>query len=288
MADLTRFDFHALRFTKSLSIMAMSNEEIGQYILLLCEAWLGGRNTTLPNDPEILARLARCKKVSDKVLTMFPVVEEGIRRNETLFGEWMATTERLGTASAAGRKGNDIRWAANRVAIATQSDSDGAARETFIAQTRPDQTDSDQTSPNQSTSFGQGTFKNIAIQYSSYFGVHHSKSKKHLERYQKACSQYGEERVLEYFQRWVQTAGWLKEKHDSNGLNFFWRPMEEIAEGDEVRIAREQKQNEPEVPAERVVEAMVGSLSERTHAVTGLLEAIKKQKEFEEAHKDEI
>ena len=251
MADLTRFDFHALRFTKSLSVMAMSNDEIGQYTLLLCEAWLGGRNTTLPDDPELLARLARCKKVSDKVLAMFPVIEPGLRRNETMYGEWMATTERLGIASVAGRRGNEIRWGANRGAITTPSTSEERPSESFIAQTRPDQIDSNQTSPNQSTSFGQGTFKNIAIQYSSYFGVHHSKSKKHLERYQKACSQYGEDKVLEYFQRWAETAGWLKEKRDTNGLNFFWRPMEEIAEGDTLRIAREQdekKKQEPEIP----------------------------------------
>lgn len=285
MADLTRFDFHALRFTKSLSIMAMSNDEIGQYTLLLCEAWLGGRNTTLPDDPEILARLARTKKISEKVLAMFPVIDTGLRRNETLFSEWMATTERLGTASAFGRKGNEMRWGGDRVPMGSRQAGDKEPKEIFIAQTRPDQTEPNQNQTD-TEAFSSGTFKTIAIRYSSYFGVHHSKGKKHLERYQTACRKYGENQVLDYFDRWAQTAGWLKEKRDTNGLNFFWRPLEEIAEGDELRVARENP--EPEVPKETVTAAMSSSVSERTSEVSEKLEAIRKQKEFDDAHKDEI
>ena len=219
MADLTRFDFHALRFIQSDSIAAMSNEEVGQYTLLLAEAWLSGKDATLPDNLEILARKARCKKVSDRVLAMFPIVqtEWGPRRqNETLHAEWVSTTTRIELASEMGRRGNEVRWGANRGAMGGRLE----INRDVVAQTEPTQIDSNQTKPT-SSEHGQSTFKTIALRYSSHFGGHHSHSKKHIEKYQIACQKYGEDKVLEYFERWAEGSKWLKEKRDSNGLNFF-------------------------------------------------------------------
>jgi len=109
MGDLTRFDFHALRFTKSEHVQAMSDAEVGQYILLLCEAWLLQKDASLPMDMVYLARIARAKKVATKVLDQFPQVETqwGQRlQNPTLLEEWRAATAR----SNGGRKAVAVRW----------------------------------------------------------------------------------------------------------------------------------------------------------------------------------
>ena len=73
--DLTRFDFHAKRIYFSESVRAMSAEEVGQYLLLLIEAWMGGKDTTLPKDSVYLAQLARVKEVSPHVMNQFHLVE---------------------------------------------------------------------------------------------------------------------------------------------------------------------------------------------------------------------
>ena len=286
MADLTRFDFNAFRFTKSFSIRQMSNEEIGQYILLLSEAWLGGKETSLPDNPDILASLARCKKISDKVLAMFPLVETEtgpVRRNDTLYAEWMATQERLGLAKEYGRRGGEAKKAAFREPLGSLETPSRVP----LPNTRPDQTDSYQPNPI-SNSFGQSTFKNIAIQYSSFFSIHHSKGKKHLERYQTACSKYGEDRVLEYFQRWAKASSWLKEKRDTNGLNFFWKPLEEMVEGDELRVARDKEEQKDEVSESELEKAMVTDRAERQKQIAEELKQAQVQREFEEANRDVI
>jgi hypothetical protein len=87
--------------------------------------------------------------------------------------------------------------------------------------------------------FGFGSFKNIAIHYSAAFGISHSHNKKHIDKYSLACNMYGEERVLDLFDRWSKSAdvSWLRDKKDNNGLNLFWRPLEEMAAGED--LARE-------------------------------------------------
>jgi uncharacterized protein YdaU (DUF1376 family) len=108
-ADFTRFDFHAKRFYFSDNVRVMSAEEVGQYILLMVEAWMGGKDASLPDNPKMLARMARVDTVSDAVLAMFPVVktEHGPRRrNETLFKEWTEAVARSENA----RKSVNNRW----------------------------------------------------------------------------------------------------------------------------------------------------------------------------------
>jgi len=107
-ADFTRFDFHAKRFYFSDSVRIMSAEEVGQYILLLVEAWMGGKDASLPDNPKMLARMARVDTVSDSVLAMFPIVQTELgprRRNETLYAEWTAALERSETGRLNGHQG---------------------------------------------------------------------------------------------------------------------------------------------------------------------------------------
>lgn len=304
MADLTRFDFHALRFTQSDSISEMSNEEIGQYILLLCEAWLGQKDASLPDNPEVLARKARCECVSEKVLAQFPLVETawGSRlQNGTLFAEWTKTQERLDIAKESGRRGGEAK-AASRDTLGTlqapfrspRGIPKPPSRDT-LPKTRPDQTKPTQSESNQTSfeneSFGQPVFKTIATRYSSYFTVHHSHTKIHKERYYEACRKYGETRVLEFFDVWAKTNSWRKNSMDSNGLNFFWRPLEEMAEGDELRVARETEEKKLDGPEISEVEAekiVASSVSERQKEASEQLKKIEEQKHWDDAHRDEI
>jgi uncharacterized protein YdaU (DUF1376 family) len=121
--DLTRFDFHVVRFMNSESVKRMTAEEVGQYILLLCDAWLIGKEASLPDDPAYLARTARCQKVSPLVLSKFPIVpmECGKRRqNEPLYQEWVAATKR----SRAAREKAASKWSASPIDYAAR-DRDG-------------------------------------------------------------------------------------------------------------------------------------------------------------------
>lgn len=292
--DLTRFDFNALRFTKSEQVLNMSLEEVGQYIFLLAEAWLAGKEASLPDNVEILSKLARCKKVSEKVLAQFPVVETigGLRRrNETLYGEWVVTRERIASAVESGRRGGEAKKAAysepNTYPTRVPTSSLEASGSVALAITKPDQSYPTQTNPDQN--FGQCTFKFIAVRYSSFFGINHSHSKKHIEKYQNACARHGEDLVLNIFDRWAGSAGWLKERRDSNGLNFFWKPMEEIIEGDQLRLDREESVRKPDADLENKMTAQIlqeQELDALIHAEKA--KQIEERKKFEAAHANEI
>lgn len=134
-----------------------------------------------------------------------------------------------------------------------------------------------------SPTFSPGNWKTLAIRFRSVIGKFISSTKTNKQKYTEFCNQYGEDRVLSAFDDWAgQNKSWLAEKSDA--LFFFWKELPDLIEA----VASVQKEQEPEIPEEKVKAAMVSSLSERTEAVTELLEAIKKQKEFEEEHRDEI
>lgn len=78
---------------------------------------------------------------------------------------------------------------------------------------------------------------------------------------------------------------------DSNGLNFFWRPLEEMAEGDELRVARETEEKKLDGPEISEVEAekiVASSVSERQKEASEQLKKIEEQKHWDDAHRDEI
>jgi uncharacterized protein YdaU (DUF1376 family) len=118
--DLTRFDFRALRFLKSESIEAMTAEEVGEFVLLMCHAWLGAKNASLPNNPVLLARYARVERLSDVVMREWNEGPDGRLYNETLSEEWDAAVGR----SAHGAKGAAALWKKRR----SQAECSGSAR----------------------------------------------------------------------------------------------------------------------------------------------------------------
>lgn len=127
---------------------------------------------------------------------------------------------------------------------------------------------------------GQCSFKNISTRYASFFGVSHSRNKKHLEKYQAACSEYGEDKVLEYFDRWAATADWLRDKKDTNGLNLFWRPLDDLAAGDQLSKERESVRKTDETSSDVLLAHI-----KKSEAETIELEDAEWKKKFEEDQK---
>lgn len=116
-ADLTRFDFHVNRFLGSQDVKQMTVEEVGQYILLLLEAWTLHKGASLPNDMNYLCMVARSKRISPRVMKKFVLVtmdgEDGPEqrlRNKRLFEEWNKALNRYQRYSRGARKTNEKRW----------------------------------------------------------------------------------------------------------------------------------------------------------------------------------
>lgn len=91
--DITRITLNVHKFYNSETIEAFSNEELGQYVRLMCKAILLGKEASLPDDRKVLAKWADTTpaKLSDDVLKQYPLVltEFGPRRrNAVLYEEW--------------------------------------------------------------------------------------------------------------------------------------------------------------------------------------------------------
>ena len=237
-ADLTRFDFHVMRFMHSEDVKAMTAEEVGQYVLLLSEAWLTGKDTTLTSDLPTLARLARVTEVSPRVLQKFQLVETqwGQRyRNPVLYGEWMRAAER----SDAGRKSVESRWNNER--------NTNVENTTVLQSLYPSQAKPIQTEPNQSNEMGD--FKNLAIRYRRAFGIKPGKNNLSRKNYAAACQQHSENTVLACFDEWAQQNQWIREwaqtgKLHSDGLRKFFEELPELVEVEAAATA-EEKLSEP-------------------------------------------
>src|SRR5260370_39903575 len=113
--DLTKFDFHAMRFAHSEDCQRMTDAEVGQYLLLMIQAWLGGKAASLPNDPALLARYARCEKVSDLVMSKWDL-RDGRLYNDMQSEEWARTSLRVAESNAkykasidSGKKGGESK-----------------------------------------------------------------------------------------------------------------------------------------------------------------------------------
>ena len=273
-ADLTRFDFHVVRFMNSYDVEVMTAEEIGQYILLLCKSWLLAHDATLPDDIEYISRTARVTKVSDRVLAKFPVVETeqwgSVRRNHTLFEEWERASDRSDIARERVSRRSDRNPTVVDTAVGT------TVRRPLISsaypnQPIPNQSESNQPIPNQSessqdvsvsvSSHRSADWKNFAIPYRNVF-----KKKAGTEfkkRYYEACSKYGEDVVLEYFHTWAtdNQREWCEATGFDRPLNLFFKKLPEeaadikdlnIAEKEEQTEAAEQRAHSEQVQAESI------------------------------------
>lgn len=110
--ELSRMDFHVTRFMTSEDVQEMDSSEVGQYCLLLFNAWMIAKDVTLPAELDKLARYARVDEVSPAVLKKFPTVETqwGVRRrNASQLEVWEAAKARTEVA----KKNANMRWHRN-------------------------------------------------------------------------------------------------------------------------------------------------------------------------------
>jgi uncharacterized protein YdaU (DUF1376 family) len=156
-ADLTRFDFHVNRFLDSEDVQQMSAEEVGQYILLLCEAWRLHKGASLPNNQSYLTRIAR-GPVSPNVMKKFSLVtldmENGLEdrlRNKRLYEEWQKAINRYRKFSNNARRTNEKRWSESpsESLIDSSIDSSGESPSQCLSTAIPYHTNPNHSIPNQ-------------------------------------------------------------------------------------------------------------------------------------------
>jgi uncharacterized protein YdaU (DUF1376 family) len=266
--DLTRFDFHVVRFMNSYDVEVMTAEEIGQYLLLLCKSWLLQKEAGLPNDPAYLAKIARVEKVSERVLAKFPVVETAwgpMRRNNTLYEEWVAAEQRSDKAleRVAARGG---KWAET---------ANKKIQEKYCGNTPlipiPYHTVPYQPVPTQSCDWDL-----FRKRHSHVLGKK-ANSAKFQEKYEAACVKYGEDVVFTCFDEWADAArDWIKRDRVDHPLFAFFKILDSLAE-DEIA----NRHDKEEIKQEKTLE--LNKIQESKRQIEKNLEAqMKADAEFME------
>lgn len=88
-------------------------------------------------------------------------------------------------------------------------------------------------------------FKIIGTRWSSFFKTTLSHSIKNKEQYSKACSQFGEDWVLDQFDQWAPQNMWLVSNPKGGGCLYkFLEVLSEIKEGGELAVKREKDKKE--------------------------------------------
>lgn len=260
MADLTRFDFNAYNFLNSETVEIMTDAEIGQYIMLLAKSWTLGKGASLPDDPELLAKWAHCKRVSDRVLFKFPLADTEFgprRRNSVLFAEWLRTLERHETAVEIGRKGGMSTSIYKIDAARENGKMGGRPRNPSETQAETEaQSNPIHTKPNQSN---PSSFKNLAVRYRTSFGVNLSHGSATKDSYAAACREYSEDVVLACFDEWAPENMWIKDRRHTNGLRQFYDALPAMVESEQAvrkqKEAETQKEEDRESAQVRSIEA---------------------------------
>lgn len=136
-----------------------------------------------------------------------------------------------------------------------------------------------------SNSFSGGIWKFIASRYVSYFGISPAGRKTDKEQYDKICRLYGEDKVLEIFDRWASGREDLKK--NKWALQYFYKDIEAEIEGDQIRAERETQERASQ-PTKLSDDDLTRIQERATLEVNAEIARIDAQKAFDEAHKDEI
>lgn len=124
------FPFYVRDFASDGKVEAMTTEEVGAYILLLCKAWLEEPPGTLPADDAVLARWARVDPVtwstcSARVLAPFTLSSRDNRYvQKRMQLEYQKLLHTLQGRSEGGRRGAQTRWGENGVGRVCMGESD--------------------------------------------------------------------------------------------------------------------------------------------------------------------
>jgi hypothetical protein len=282
-ADLTRFDFHVVRFMNSYDVEIMTDAEIGQYILLLCKSWLLAHDATLPDDIDYLSRIARTPRLSERVLAKFPVVETErgtMRRNPALFEEWERASERSDSARERVARRSDRSPTVVLTAVKPACVLSAYPNQTNPNQIKPSQIDPSQESESAFSSSDHesksepASWKNISVRHYRLFSKKPSVQFK--DKYFDACNKYGEEVVLSCFDTWAAgSADWIKRENVVHPLfSFFKKLPDEAADAveileavqeDDARLASEKQKAEAQKSQEQ--KAMAASIERQTKEI---------------------
>lgn len=108
--------FYWMDFLNDPKVVAMSLEEKGAYIVLLCRAWFEDPTGTLPGSDEEIANLVgasaeQWERIGPRVMRPF-VWDEGLDRfvQPRMYQEARASISALEAAREAGKKGAQKRW----------------------------------------------------------------------------------------------------------------------------------------------------------------------------------
>lgn len=110
------FAFYPSDFADDFNVAAMSTLQVGAYVLLLCKAWQADPPASLPNDDQILARLARVDaatwtEIRAGVLAPFRLGSDGKLHSKRLRKEYDEALKRIRAAKERGKSGAETRWA---------------------------------------------------------------------------------------------------------------------------------------------------------------------------------
>lgn len=112
------FHFNPADFTADKNVLAMTAEEVGAYILLLCVAWHEEPAGTLPNDDRLLARWARLDddrwaKAKPAILSAFKSGSDGRLHQSRMKREFESLRRFQKEQSARNSRNAKARWNKN-------------------------------------------------------------------------------------------------------------------------------------------------------------------------------
>lgn len=109
------FPFYVKDFCADSKVEAMTTEEVGAYILLLCKAWHEDVAGSLPNDDETLARWSRMttekwSKCKDRILMAFSLGSDNRFHQKRMQMEYAKLAKIIKAKSVGGKRGAKAKW----------------------------------------------------------------------------------------------------------------------------------------------------------------------------------
>ena len=116
--NLPHFPFYPGDWMSDQNVQAMTLEEVGAYITLLCLMWMKGKECALPDNDVLLARMLHVSTekwsefrevLIDGPMAVFSKDEGGNLTNNRLVKEYKKAVSKVSQAIEAGKKSGEIR-----------------------------------------------------------------------------------------------------------------------------------------------------------------------------------
>ena len=122
------FPFYVDNFAADGVVEAMTTEQVGAYILLLCKAWKEDPAGSIPDEDAILSRWARLspetwQAIKRGVLAAFVKGDDGRFHQKRMREEYATIAALLSKRSKGGKRGAKRRWVSHRVSDGTPNGS---------------------------------------------------------------------------------------------------------------------------------------------------------------------